>query len=228
MRLAAFVGILLFGIIAGAHAQLMTTGVGPGAFGGGGSCYYRVQRVSGPSGGAAGVASTNFTLTLIPSGAKFNGSQTITIADGSQGGTITPSVGSSGTSTVTVTPANLATGFTFTYNPATSGAKTLTFTNAQGWTNQTALTYTATDSFTVTGPTTGAIGVASTNFTVTLANGTKFNGSQTITIADGSQGGTITPSVGIAGHFHGHGYAGKCRNWFYLHLHAGRQPHRSR
>ena len=56
----------------------------------------------------------------------------MTIADGSDGGTITPSVGSPGTSSVTVTPSNGATGFTFTYNAASAGAKTLTFTNSAG------------------------------------------------------------------------------------------------
>lgn len=48
------------------------------------------------------------------------------------------------------------------------------------------------------GPSSGTLNTASTNFTVTLSN-TTFNGSQTATITDGSQGGTFTPSVGTCG-----------------------------
>ena len=44
----------------------------------------------------------------------------------------------------------------------------------------------------------GVIGSPSMAFTVALGSGT-FNGSQTITISDGGQGGTITPSVGSSG-----------------------------
>ena len=51
---------------------------------------------------------------------------------------------------------------------------------------------------TFTGPSSGGMGVASSNFTVTRSSGT-FNGTQTVTIADGSAGGTITPSVGSPG-----------------------------
>lgn len=90
--------------------------------------------ISGPSSGANGVASTNFTVTLAAS-ATFTGDQTVTIADGSKGGTITPSVGSPGTSTVTVTPTASTTSFTFTYTPAVAAIITLTPTAAQaGWT----------------------------------------------------------------------------------------------
>jgi hypothetical protein len=52
--------------------------------------------------------------------------------------------------------------------------------------------------YTVTGPTSGTSGQASTNYTVTIANGVTFTGLQTITISDGSEGGTFTPSVGSA------------------------------
>jgi hypothetical protein len=94
--------------------------------------------VSGPGSGTVSVASTNFTVTL--TGTTFSGTQTVTISDGGAGGTITPSVGSSGTSSVTVTPLS-GTSFTFTYNAASTGNKTLTITNAQGWTNPSAKTY---------------------------------------------------------------------------------------
>jgi hypothetical protein len=98
---------------------------------------------SGPASGVHGSPSTNFTVT-IATGATFTGDQTITISDGGAGGTITPSVGSPGTSTVTVTPTAALTSFTFTYNAASAGAKTLTFTNGQQlWTNPSPRTYTA-------------------------------------------------------------------------------------
>jgi len=97
---------------------------------------------TGPTSGTHGTASTNFTVT-IASGAAFAGYQTVTISDGGNGGTFTPSVGSPATSSVTVTTTSGATSFTFTYNAASAGAKTLTFTNGQSWTNITPKTYTA-------------------------------------------------------------------------------------
>lgn len=98
--------------------------------------------VTGPASGATGVASTNFTVSVL-GGAHFNGSDTITITDGGGGGTITPSVGAPGVSTVTVMPASLATGFTFTYTPAIDATHILTFTNAQGFANPGVLAYTS-------------------------------------------------------------------------------------
>ena len=99
--------------------------------------------VSGPSSGTSGVASTNFTVTL-PGGATFTGDQSVTIRDGGNGGTFTPSVGSATTtSAVTVTPTNGATSFTFTYTPASSGTKTISFIDGQNaWVDPTSLTYT--------------------------------------------------------------------------------------
>ena len=96
---------------------------------------------SGPASGTVNVASTNFTVTL--ANATFNGAQTVTIADGAKGGTLTPSVGAPGTSTVVVTPTNGASSFTFIYTPVTTGAITLTISNAQAWSNPAPLTYTS-------------------------------------------------------------------------------------
>jgi hypothetical protein len=56
----------------------------------------------------------------------------------------------------------------------------------------------AATSYSVTGPSTGALNRASATFTVTLATGATFNGFQTITISDGGQNGIFTPSVGAA------------------------------
>jgi hypothetical protein len=148
---------------------------------------------SGPPAGLLSVTSTAFTVTL--STGTFSGTQTITIADGSQGGTLTPSVGAPGTSTVIVTPTAGTSSFTFTYKPVVLGAITLTFTNAQGWINPNPLTYISTLAYTASGPSTGLVNVASTNFTVSLSGGT-FNGSNSISVADGAQAGTFTPSVG--------------------------------
>jgi S-formylglutathione hydrolase FrmB len=87
-------------------------------------------------------SSPSLPFTVKRNTGVFSGSETVTIADGGAGGTITPSVGSPGTSTVTVTPTISTTSFTFTYKNATAGAKTLTITNAQSWTNPTPFTYT--------------------------------------------------------------------------------------
>jgi hypothetical protein len=99
-----------------------------------------ILTLTGPTSGNVNVASTNFTMTL--TGTTFNGSSTVTISDGSQGGTFTPSVGSPGTSTVTVTPPS-GTSFTFTYTPVVVGAITLTTTNAQSWGNPSPAIYTS-------------------------------------------------------------------------------------
>ena len=154
---------------------------------------------SGPSSGIINNPSTNFTVAPVGE-ATFNGSQSITISDGSQGGTITPSVGSPGTSTKTVTPTNGLANFTFTYTPVSTPSITLAFTNGQGWPNPASLTYATANppTFTATGPSTGPDTVTSTNFTVTISAGT-WSGGQTVTISDGGQGGTITPSVGSPG-----------------------------
>ena len=98
---------------------------------------------SGPSTGVAGTASTNFTVALT---GQFNGTQTVTLADGtgSGGGMFTPSVGSSATSSVVVTPTAGTSNFTFTYNAATTGAFTLAFSNSLGLAeNPTSLPYMA-------------------------------------------------------------------------------------
>lgn len=99
--------------------------------------------VSGPAGGAHGSASAPFTVA-VETGASFTGDQSITISDGSAGGTFTPSIGPPGAGLVTVTPADTATSFTFTYTPASAGAKTLSFGDGQQWSDPAAIIYTAT------------------------------------------------------------------------------------
>lgn len=107
---------------------------------------------TGPSTGTVGSPSSNFTVTL-QGGAQFVldtdsvGRQTVTCADGGQGGTFTPSVGSPGTGTANITQTT-GTNFTFTYNAASSGAKTITCSPAvtsatAGWVAPAPLTFTA-------------------------------------------------------------------------------------
>lgn len=96
---------------------------------------YERTATAGPLTGTHGVASSNFTVTLLGgNGATFSGSQSITISDGGNGGTITPSVGSPGTSTCVVTPTSGTSSFTFTYTAAAAGTYTLAYTNSNsGW-----------------------------------------------------------------------------------------------
>lgn len=90
----------------------------------------------------AGVTSSPFAPVIINLGSgHFNGAQTVAISDGSQGGTLTPSVGSPGTSMVTVTPAKGGNNFTLTYAAASTGNKTISFTNGQAWSNPSSQVY---------------------------------------------------------------------------------------
>jgi hypothetical protein len=145
--------------------------------------------LSGPSSGTVGVASTNFT---VGANGGITGTVTVTPSDGGAGGTFSPtSVAiSSGTPTAT-----------FTYTPSTTGARSISVTNDGGLTNPTPITYTATASgataVTLSGPSSGTVGVASTNFTVG-ANGA-ITGTVTVTPSDGGAGGTFSPtSVAIS------------------------------
>jgi hypothetical protein len=151
---------------------------------------------TGPSSGAAGVPSTNFTVAL--GFGTFNGSQSITLSDGGNAGTWVPSAGSctAGVGSCTLTPPS-GSSFTLTYTPSIIGALTLTPSNANGWSNPPALTYNSQTAFTVTGPSGGIVNTASSNFTVTLGLGS-FSGSQTITIT-GPASSTITPSAPFSG-----------------------------
>ncbi len=132
---------------------------------------------SGPSSGNVGIASTNFTVTLLGT-ATFTGDETITLSDSSGGGTFTPSVGSSGVSSVVVTPTNGSTSFTFTYTPASSGSKTLSFDAGQDvWTDPTSLTYTVVSA--PAAPTAVAATVGNTTSSISFTPGS--NGGSAIT-----------------------------------------------
>lgn len=96
---------------------------------------------TGPTSGASGVASTNFTVTLRDS-ATFQ--QALTLTDGGQGGTFTTAFGS-GVSPLTITPTGSS--WTFTYTPASGGTKNLTFTGLPDcWTAPASINYVSSSS----------------------------------------------------------------------------------
>lgn len=139
--------------------------------------------LSGPSSGAISVASTNFTVTLVGGGVASP--VTVTPSAGGGGGTFTPA-------SVTLTTA--ASSATFTYTPASYGAKTISATNDGGLTNPGSLIYTSVvTAYTLTGPSSGEVSVASTNFTVALPAGGAVIGTVTVTPSSGGGGGTFTP-----------------------------------
>lgn len=140
--------------------------------------------VTGPSGGVAGVASTNFTIQVT---GTLGASTIFTPSDGGAGGSFTPS---------TVTLSGTSPSGTFTYTPSSAGVKTITVNNDQGLTVPATDSYTATGvatSYTLTGPSSGSVGSPSTNFTITIS-GTTI-GSTIFTPSDGGGGGTFTPTT---------------------------------
>jgi lysophospholipase L1-like esterase len=135
---------------------------------------------SGPSSGTVNVASTNFTVTP-------NGTSSATVTPASDGaGSFTPA---------TVTFDGTAAAKTFTYTPTstTGSPHTLSVTDDGGLTDPSSIDYTVNaataTSYTMTGPTSGLINVASTDFTLTP------NGNFTGVITPASDGaGTFTPT----------------------------------
>lgn len=140
--------------------------------------------LTGPSSGAVGVASTNFT---VGANGGITGTITVTPSDGGGGGTFTP------------TSVNISSGSqtaTFTYTPASSGAKTISVTNNGSLSNPSNITYTANaaaTAVTMSGPSSGTINVASTNFTIG-ANGS-ITGTVIVTPSDGGAGGSFSPTT---------------------------------
>lgn len=153
---------------------------------------------TGPSSGLDWQASTNFTCTK--TSGTWGSGNTVTIGDGSHGGTITPSVGSGGTSPVTTGNLNGLSSFTYTYTPVTVATISLGYTDNYSGVDSVADSYVVSALvLTFSGcPSSGYVSVASSSCTVALSSGV-FNGSMTVTVADGTQGGTVTPSVGSPG-----------------------------
>ncbi len=163
-------------------AITLTLTRGGGALTSGSPATYTVSgayTLTGPTSGTVNAASTNFTVT--PSGTIAN--DAMTLSDGAAGGTFTPS---------TLSWSNSSAAKTFTYTPAAIGAITLTLTSGDGYTvTNSPKAYTSNAvGLTLTGPTSGAVGTASTNFTVTPAATT----TDTITFGDGGKGGTFAPT----------------------------------
>lgn len=145
--------------------------------------------MTGPTTGVVSVASTAFT---VGADGPITGTVVVTPSDSGGGGTFTPT-------TVSISSGS-PTG-TFTYTPASTGAKTISVTNNGALTNPASITYTATaataTATTLTGPSTGVVSVASTNFTVGANGG--ITGTVVVTPSDGGGGGTFTPTtVGIS------------------------------
>ncbi len=92
--------------------------------------------LSGPSTCTVGSPSTNFTVTLTPSGGTSSG-VTITPSDGGGGGTFTPTTVSLSTGTPSAT---------FTYTAGSSGTKTISTTNSGSLSDPTSLSVTASTS----------------------------------------------------------------------------------
>lgn len=88
--------------------------------------------LSGPTGGVAGVASTNFTAGA---NGTITGTVVVTPSDAGAGGTFTPT---------TVSLTSGAPTATFTYTPSTAGTKTISVTNNGSLTNPGAISYAAT------------------------------------------------------------------------------------
>ena len=134
-----------------------------------------------PVSGIAGVTSTPFTIGA-------NGpvvvNITVTPSDGGGGGSFIP------TARILTTAAPSG---TFTYTPSiTPGVRAISVTNNQpGVANPAPLTYTSTSAtaITLTGPTSGTVSVASSNFTIG-ANG-PVGTSIVVTMSDNAGGGTF-------------------------------------
>jgi hypothetical protein len=144
--------------------------------------------LSGPSSGQSGVASTSFMVSL-PVGSTVPAAVTVTPSDGGAGGTFFP---------LHIMLTSASPSGAFTYTPASGGAKTISTLNDGALVDPPALTYTAVAPFyTLTGPTTGEVSVASTNFTVALGAGVTVSGTVTITPHDAGAGagGTFTPTT---------------------------------
>lgn len=141
--------------------------------------------LTGPTTSTVGSPSTNFTAGA---NGAITGTVVVTPSDGGGGGTFTPTTVSISAGTPTAT---------FTYTAGSTGSKTISVTNNGSLTNPSNITLTASSAaataLSLTGPTGGVSGVASTNFTVT-ANGA-LSGSITVTPSDSSGGGAFTPTT---------------------------------
>jgi hypothetical protein len=139
--------------------------------------------LSGPTTGLYSASSTPFT---VGANGALTGSITVTPSDGGASGVFNPTsvVISSGTPTAT-----------FTYYPITAGARDISVTNNGGITNPSAISYLVVapaTAVTLSGPTTGSNGIATSNYTVGTDN--LVSSDVIVTPSDGGAGGTFTPT----------------------------------
>jgi hypothetical protein len=141
--------------------------------------------LSGPTSGRISVAAT-FTVEL-PIDLVILGVVTVTPSDMGGGGVFSPT-------SVTMTVDDPAA--TFTYTPGTYGTKIISTTNDRGLTDPDAVSFISTaTSYTLSGPSTATVGVASAPFTVALPVGGALSGTMIVTPSDGGAGGTFTPAT---------------------------------
>ena len=142
--------------------------------------------LTGPASGGVAIPAT-FTVHL-PS--STTGTATITPSDSGGGGAFSP------------TSVTLSTGLpstTFTYTPASAGTKMISVTNNGGLLNPANLSFLAINyatGYSLSGPSSGTVSVASSPFTVTLTPiGYAVPSTVTITPSDGGGGGAFTPTT---------------------------------
>jgi len=141
--------------------------------------------LAGPTSGVTDVTSGDFSVS---SDLPISTSITVTPNDNGAGGTFSPTSVIISSTTPTAT---------FTYTSSSTGSKTISVTNDGGLNNPTSITHVVILNIPATevilsGPTSGSIEVASTNFTVS-ANGI-ITGNLTVTPNDNGAGGTFSPT----------------------------------
>jgi hypothetical protein len=144
--------------------------------------------LTGPSSGGISADSAAFTVAL-PAGGTVASPVTVTPSAGGGGGVFTPA----SVSLTTGSPSA-----TFVYTPASYGAKTISTTNDGSLADPASVAFTCVaTTYTLTGPSSGLVSVASTNFTVALPAGGVLLATVTVTPHESGigTGGTFTPTT---------------------------------
>lgn len=144
--------------------------------------------LSGPTNGIVGSASSNFTVGT--DNPIVSGSVVVTPSDSGGGGTFSPT---------SVTLTSSATTAAFTYTAAAAGTYSIAVTNNASLSNPSPISFVASNptpvaTYTLTGPTSCTVGVASSAFTVQLGAGV-LTGTAVITPSSGGGGGTFSPAT---------------------------------
>ena len=128
--------------------------------------------MTGPTSGASGSPSTNFSIGVSPGGGAITGTVVVTPSDSSGGGTFTPTTVSLTTGSPTAT---------FTYTAGSTGAKTISVTNNGSLSNPSNITYTASSGATAPAQVTGLTLGTATDTTQPLTWTAPSNGGSAIT-----------------------------------------------